>query len=79
MGPGEVTVQQLYCAPLPQRGGVAVGGIGDSVEGGGPTTTGVSSELSTGVSSELTTGVSSELVTGLAANKNVMFSNHMYV
>jgi hypothetical protein len=44
MGPGEVTVQQLYCTTPPQRGGVAVGGTGNSVEGGGPTTTGVSSE-----------------------------------
>jgi hypothetical protein len=44
-----VTIQQLYCAPLPQRGGVAVGGTGDSVEGGGPTTTGVSSELGRGL------------------------------
>ncbi len=35
-----------YCTSLPQRGGgVAVGGTGNSVEGGGPTTTGVSSEL----------------------------------
>ncbi len=49
MGPGKVTVRHLYCTPLPQRGGgVAAGGTGDSVEGGGPTTTGVSSKLNDG-------------------------------
>ncbi len=46
MGPGWVTILQLYWwPPLPQRGGVAVGGTGNRVEGGGPTTMGVSSEL----------------------------------
>ncbi len=37
-----------YTATLPQRGGVAVGGTGNRVEGGGPTTTRVSSELNEG-------------------------------
>ncbi len=31
--------------PTPEGGGVAVGGTGSSVDGGGPSTTGVSSEL----------------------------------
>jgi hypothetical protein len=53
VGPGWETVLQLYWwPPYPRGGGVAVGGTGNRVEGGGPTTTRVSSEL-TRVSSEL--------------------------
>jgi hypothetical protein len=49
VGPGWA----ILVAPPTPEGGVAVGGTGNRVEGGGPTTTKVSSEL-TRVSSELT-------------------------
>jgi hypothetical protein len=52
---------RLVPPPAPYRGGVAEGEPGVRVERRGPSTTGVSRELTTGVSRELSTGVSREI------------------